>query len=49
MEPFIPLLPEDFLVSYGDVVPGLRRFDTAGQLSISTKQVRACTCLARCG
>lgn len=39
MDAFIPLLPEDFLVSYGDVVPGLRRFDTAGQLSVSAKQV----------
>ena len=37
MDAFIPLLPEDFLVTYSDVVPGLRRFDTAGQLSITTK------------
>lgn len=39
MDPFIPLLPEDFLVTYSDVIPGLRRFDTSGQLSVSTKQV----------
>lgn len=39
MDPFIPLLPPDFLVSYGDVIPGLRRFDTTGQLSVTTKQV----------
>ena len=38
LAPVIPLLPEDFLVTYTDVVPGLRRFDGEGQLSISTKQ-----------
>eukprot|EP00798_Chlamydomonas_sp_ICE-L_P030493 gene30493-35511_t len=36
---YIPLIPEDFLVTYSDVIPGLRRFDTAGQLSITTKTV----------
>jgi len=30
-----PLLPENFLVTYGDVVPGLRRFDEAGLPSSS--------------
>jgi hypothetical protein len=39
MDSFIPLLPENFLVTYSDVVPGLRRFDTAGQLSVTAKQV----------
>jgi nephrocystin-4 len=39
MDAYIPLLPEDFLVTYSDVVPGLRRFDTAGQLSITAKTV----------
>ncbi len=39
MDAFIPLLPQNFLVSYSDVVPGLRRFDTAGQLSVTSKQV----------
>ncbi|GFR44041.1 hypothetical protein Agub_g5201 [Astrephomene gubernaculifera] len=39
MEPYIPLLPEDFLVTYSDVVPGLRRFNVAGLLSTSTKTV----------
>lgn len=41
MDSFIPLLPENFLTSYSDVVPGLRRFDTAGQLSVSPKQVES--------
>lgn len=27
INPARPLLPEDFLVSYTDVIPGLRRFD----------------------
>jgi hypothetical protein len=39
MDAYIPLVPENFLVTYSDVVPGLRRFDTAGQLSITTKTV----------
>ena len=39
MDPYIPLLPENFMVTYSDVVPGLRRFDTAGQLSITAKTV----------
>lgn len=39
MDAYIPLVPEDFLVTYSDVIPGLRRFDTAGQLSITTKTV----------
>lgn len=39
MDAYIPLMPEDFLVTYSDVIPGLRRFDTAGQLSITTKTV----------
>jgi nephrocystin-4 len=39
MDAYIPLLPQDFLVTYSDVVPGLRRFDTAGQLSITAKTV----------
>eukprot|EP00983_Pelagomonas_calceolata_P115900 1160249-Pelagomonas_calceolata.AAC.2 len=38
LAPIIPLLPENFLVSYTDIIPGLRRFDGEGQLSISTKQ-----------
>ncbi len=38
MLPIMPLLPEDFLVSYADAIPGLRRFDSDGQLSITTKQ-----------
>lgn len=39
MDAFIPLLPENFLVTYSDVIPGLRRFDTHGQLSVTTKTV----------
>ncbi|KAG2438730.1 hypothetical protein HXX76_005275 [Chlamydomonas incerta] len=39
MEPYIPLLPENFLVTYSDVVPGLRRFSAAGLLSTTTKTV----------
>ncbi len=39
MEPYIPLLPENFLVTYSDVVPGLRRFSAAGALSLTTKTV----------
>jgi nephrocystin-4 len=35
---FIPLLPPDYLVSYSDVLPGLRRFDSAGALSVTPKQ-----------
>jgi nephrocystin-4 len=33
MNPARPLLPQDFLVSYTDVIPGLRRFDLAGHPS----------------
>jgi nephrocystin-4 len=33
MNPARPLLPQDFLVSYTDIIPGLRRFDLAGQPS----------------
>lgn len=33
MNPARPLLPQDFLVSYTDVIPGLRRFDLVGQPS----------------
>lgn len=40
MEPYIPLLPENFLVTYSDTVPGLRRFAaTSGGLSTSIKTV----------
>lgn len=31
MNPARPLLPQDFLVSHTDLIPGLRRFDLAGQ------------------
>lgn len=37
MDPYIPLLPENFLVSYSDVLPGLRRFNSAGLLSTTAK------------
>ncbi|GLC73822.1 hypothetical protein PLESTF_001424700 [Pleodorina starrii] len=37
MEPYIPLLPENFLVTYSDAVPGLRRFAASGLLSTTTK------------
>lgn len=33
MHPYRPLLPQDVLVSHRDVLPGLRRFDAAGQLT----------------
>ena len=36
---YIPLLPENFMVTYSDVVPGIRRFDTLGRLSSTTKTV----------
>ncbi|GIL84279.1 hypothetical protein Vretimale_15928 [Volvox reticuliferus] len=39
MEPYIPLLPENFLVTYSDTVPGLRRFAASGLLSTTTKTV----------
>ncbi len=39
MEPYIPLLPEDFLVTYSDVIPGLRRFSAQGLLSTTAKTV----------
>lgn len=39
MNPVRPLLPPDFLVSYADTVPGLRRFDCNGQLTTSCKSV----------
>lgn len=35
MNPVRPLLPQDFLVTYTDVIPGLKRFDLAGQPSIA--------------
>lgn len=39
MEPYIPLLPEDFLVTYSDTIPGLRRFNAAGMPSTTPKTV----------
>lgn len=39
MEPYIPLLPEDFLVTYSDTIPGLRRFNSEGLLSTTPKTV----------
>jgi nephrocystin-4 len=38
LAPILPLLPEDFLVSYADVVPGVRRFNNDGHFSITAKQ-----------
>jgi nephrocystin-4 len=37
MSPTRALLPQDFLVAYSDVLPGLRRFDTQGQLTTNAK------------
>lgn len=37
MDPAKPLLPPDFLVSYTDIVPGLRRIDCTGQVITSHK------------
>jgi nephrocystin-4 len=31
------LLPQDFLVAYSDALPGLRRFNTQGQLTTGIK------------
>jgi nephrocystin-4 len=38
MDDVIPLLPEDFLVTYEDVIPGLRRFDLEWNPSVQTKK-----------
>jgi acyl dehydratase len=40
----LPLLPEDFLLTYADAVPGLRRFDVHGTFSSSV--VRCISTLA---
>lgn len=37
MAPAKSLLPQNFLVGYSDVLPGLRRFDTQGQLTTALK------------
>jgi nephrocystin-4 len=37
MSPTRALLPQDFLVAYSDVLPGLRRFNTQGQLTTGIK------------
>lgn len=38
MQPAIPLLPQDFLVTYTDVIPGLGRFDFDGQATTALKR-----------
>jgi hypothetical protein len=37
MDPVAALLPQDVLVAQTDVIPGLRRFDLAGNLSTALK------------
>jgi hypothetical protein len=37
MQPAKVLLPADFLLCYMDVIPGLRRFDLAGQATTALK------------
>lgn len=57
MNPARGLLPPDFLVCYTDIIPGLRRFDLAGQTTIALKDtlntlaspVLAAPCAVRLG
>lgn len=39
MDPAKALLPQDFLVCYTDVIPGLRRFDLAGHPTTVVKSI----------